>query len=356
MGRIKEAAENTDLTPADPKDAIEKVLKNNWGRITAVMPRHMSPDRLLSLCTSTINKTPLLAQCTVASLLSCFMRCSSLGLEPSDVDGLGRAYILPYNTKNKATGRYEYQATFILGYKGMLDLARRSGAIKDIVARAVYEGDEFEYGFGLNERLDHKPSGSPKAGKDKQGAKLTHVYMIANFVNGGHYIDVMTADECEATRKRSKSPNAGPWVTDYEAMCKKTVIRRAFPYLPVSIEAQEAAAADETDGGFSNQFEFDPIIEPDIVETELPDAPEKPDNNKPAPNAKTGDKQRASAAAGAVEGNTGAGLATRKAVCTFCGHSMDKVAADATLEDLNAMGHETPEGGTCEHPHFEWSK
>lgn len=345
MGKIKEAAERTDLAPAAPKTAIEEVLNRNWGRIAAVMPRHMSPDRLLSLCTSTINKNPLLAQCTPASLLSCFMRCSSLGLEPSDVDGLGRAYIIPYNVKNKATNRYEHQATFIIGYKGMLDLARRSGDIKDIVARAVYEGDSFDYGFGLDERLDHRPSGKPKAGKDKDGAKLTHVYMIANFVNGGHYIDVMTADEVEDSRRRSKSPYAGPWVSDYEAMAKKTVIRRAFPYLPVSIEAQEAVAADDTDGGFTGQIEFDPIIDIDASH-ELPEADQNPSKQPVIPKKANAAKPKASAAE-AVEDTTKAGLANKQAVCTFCGNTIRNAAADATLEDLNQDGH-------CEHPHYEW--
>lgn len=327
MGKIKEAAEATDLAPAKPQEGIKELLDSQWHKIEAVMTRNMDPQRLFQLSVSAINTTPKLAQCTSVSILSCVMKCAALGLEPSAVDGLGRAYILPYNNYNKATKKYEYQATFILGYKGMLDLARRSGEIKDISARAVYEGDEFEYAFGLDEVLRHIPSTEPK---DKR--TLTHVYMVCHFRDGGHYIDVMTAEEVESVRKRSKAADKGPWVTDYEAMAKKTVIRRAFPYLPATIEARDAVAADETDGGFVPKLEFDPIVEDDVIDLPEPEA-----------------LSEAPAAAEAVEDTTKAGLANKQAVCTFCGNTIRNAAADATLEDLNQDGH-------CEHPHYEWAK
>lgn len=234
------------------KDQLERA----WPRIAATMPRHMSADRMYQLALSTYNQTPGLAQCSVPSILGCLMKCSALGMEPSAVDGLGRAYILPYG--NSKAG--QKQATFILGYKGMLDLARRSGQLVDISARAVHEGDEFEYEYGLNETLRHVPSPEPV-----EGRPITHVYMVAKFKDGGHYIDVMSKAEVDAVRRRSKASGNGPWVTDYEAMAKKTVIRRAFPYLPVSVEASEGAAADETTPGVTD-------AEGESVFIEVPDA------------------------------------------------------------------------------------
>ena len=233
MGQIAKAAE----AAAPERRGFRDILTASWPRIAAVMPRHMSPDRLYQMALSAYNTTPRLAQCSAASVLSCVMKCSALGLEPSAVDGLGRAYILPY--RNGRTGGYE--ATFILGYKGMLDLCRRSGELVDVSARAVYEGDEFAYEFGMHEDLRHVPSTEPKDGR-----ALPHVYCVAHFRDGGHYMDVMSREEVEAVRKRSKAADKGPWVTDYEAMAKKTVLRRAFPYLPVSVEAQADAAADGT--------------------------------------------------------------------------------------------------------------
>lgn len=257
MGRLAETAKELEIRPANnPAENMNNWIRANWQRIQAVMPSHMSGERLFQMAVSAVNSDPKLAECDVASVMSCLMRCSALGLEPSSVDGLGRAYILPFRNKGKMT------ATFLVGYKGMIDLARRSGEIKDISARAVYEGDEFEWEFGLNENLVHRPSGR----KREQGEKPTHVYMVAHFKDGGHYIDVMTFEEVESIRKRSRAKDTGPWVTDYEAMAKKTVIRRAFPYLPVSVEAQTAAASDETTPDYSAVL--DPIAIPEEVPNE----------------------------------------------------------------------------------------
>ena len=276
------------------------------------MPKHMSSERLYQLAVTAIKQTPELAACDTMSLVSCVMKCSALGLEPSAVDGLGRAYILPYRNHGQMT------ATFILGYKGMIDLARRSGEIKDISARAVFEGDEFEYEFGLEERLVHRPSSSAR----DAGAKPTHVYMVCHFKDGGHYIDVMTYDEVEAVRKRSKAANNGPWVTDYVAMAKKTVIRRAFPYLPASVEAQQAVAADETTPDYSGML--NPVI---------------PDSE---------DDSAAQVQVEATVEPPEAESAPRRAVCRSCGNVVD-VAPDASPQDLAGIT-------CCDKPDYGWEE
>lgn len=304
MGQIAKAA--AGKPQQQQQDGIGALLSANWERIKGVMPKHMSSERLYQLALSAINTTPGLAQCDAASLLSCVMKCSALGLEPSAVDGLGRAYILPYKSKGVA------HAQMILGYKGMIDLARRSGQVRDISARAVYEGDEFEYGFGLEETLRHVPSGRERA----KGERPTHVYMVCHFMDGGHYIDVMSLAEVEAVRARSKAGNNGPWVTDYEAMAKKTVIRRAFPYLPVSIQAQSAAASDETSGGFMEQISMQPMQQPE----------------EPVAARDTEPK----------------GL--RTAVCTSCGTEFETGVND----DLRALEGTRP--ACCEMPHYEWKE
>lgn len=315
MGQLAQATQGQQLQAAGytAQNGIAEMLKHAWPRIQAVMPKHMSSERMFQIAQSAINTTPKLAECSPATILSCVMKCSALGLEPSAVDGLGRAYILPYRSKQGM------QAQLILGYKGMIALARRSGEIKDISARAVYEGDEFDYSFGLDEHLNHKPA----ARDHKDGEKPTHVYMVAHFKDGGHYMDVMTFQEVEAIRKRSKAANNGPWVTDYEAMAKKTVIRRAFPYLPVSVEAQSAAASDETSGGYVDQLSFEPIMPAD-EESARKDVLEVVQDTEPK------------------------GL--RKAVCKSCGTSID-VAVDASLEDVTAN---MPP--CCETMQLEWAE
>lgn len=276
MGQLAAQASNRQLTQLNPQQNMKALLEKSWPRIMAVIGNNLSPQRLYQMYVSTINREPQLASCSVESVLSCFMKCAALGLEPSNVDGLGRVYILPYGNKNMRTGQKE--ATLIIGYKGMIDLARRSGQIRDISARAVHEGDEFSYRYGLNEDLVHVPCAKP--------GKLTHVYMIANFKDGGHYMKVMNADEIEAAAHRSPSygKSMSPWKSDYEAMAMKTVIRRAFPYLPVSVEAQNAAASDGQTPDYRDVFR--PL--PDTTVDDTPadvnaDEPEAPEQEETAP-------------------------------------------------------------------------
>lgn len=257
MGRMTEEAKKHEELAVrgqanTPTGILLERFEKAWPRMAAAASNAVSRDRMYQLIVSTINRNPKLAECTPESVLSCFMRCTALGLEPSDVDGLGRAYILPF--RNGKTNRMD--ATFIIGYKGLIDLARRSGKIRDISSRAVYDGDTFEYEYGLNETLRHIPGPG-----EKLPDKLTHVYCVVHFTDGGHYIDVMTKAEVDAVRKRSKSSKYGPWVTDYEAMAKKSVIRRAAPYLPLSTQAYQAVAADDTDGGYMEALTLAPVIE-----------------------------------------------------------------------------------------------
>lgn len=298
------------LQKAAPANDFKSILLAQWPKIAAVMPRHMGADRLYQLAVSAYNQTPKLAECSVTSVLSCVMKCGALGLEPSAVDGLGRAYILPYRNGKTRT----YEATFIIGYKGMLDLARRSGEIKSISARAVYEGDEFSYSYGLHEDLTHVPSAEPK-----QGRALTHAYCIAEFTDGGHYFNVLTREDIEAARKASKAGNTGPWVTHFEQMAIKTAVRRAFPYLPVSIEAQQAAAVDETTPDYTGVLA--PVVaDSRPVEVE-PVQPEPADVETPA------------------EATTG----PHRAVCKSCGYVMDYAPADPAAIKFEC----------CENPAFE---
>lgn len=248
MGQLAQATQGQQLAAAKPAQDFKALLKSQWNKIAEVLPQNMSSERFFQLAVSAYNSEPKLAQCSTISVLSCVMKCAALGLEPSAVDGLGRAYILPF--KNKKTRGFE--ATFMLGYKGMLQLARNSGEIKSISARAVYEGDEFHYAYGLNEDLTHVPM--------HLSNKLIYAYCVAHFKDGGHYFVVLSREEIEKARQSSQAGNSGPWATHYDMMAMKTAIRRAFPYLPVSTQAQEAAASDETTPDYSSVL--NPIIAP----------------------------------------------------------------------------------------------
>ena len=316
MGNLAESAR--EITQASPQNDFKNVLATQWEKIAAVMPRHMSEERMYQLAVSAYNSTPQLAQCSIVSVLSCVMKCAALGLEPSAVDGLGRAYILPY--RNRKTGGYEAQ--FIMGYKGILQLARNSGEIESISARAVYEGDEFSYSYGLHEDLQHVPSNAPKDGRE-----LTHAYCIAKFKDGGHYFNVLTREDIEKARKSSQAGNSkySPWATHYEQMAVKTAVRRAFPYLPVSIEAQSAAAADETTPDYTSVLA--PVVpQADILPVEAETAENAPTDTETGEEADSGETMSA------------------HAVCKTCGNVLS-VAPDATAQDIAFQ--------CCEAPNYE---
>jgi hypothetical protein len=106
----------------------------------------------------------------------------------------------------------------------------------------------------------------------------------------------MSRAQVDAIRAQSKAGNSGPWQTHYEEMAKKTVIRRLFKYLPVSIEIQKAVGLDEqAEAGIDQQnaaFAYGEIIEADYNVVQ----PEKPTLNEAeftaiAEQVKTGDAE-----------------------------------------------------------------
>lgn len=212
-------------------------------QIALALPRHMTPERMTRIALTELRKTPKLQQCDPASFLGAVVQCAQLGLEPGS--SLGHAYILPFDRRKKIGGTWQTVATeaqVIVGYRGMIDLARRSGQVVSIDARAVYEGDAFECGFGLEATLKHVPAWDDP---NRTNKPLRFVYAVAKLKDGGVQFEVMSRGEIEAIRGRSKSKDDGPWVTDFVAMALKTVVRRLFKYLPVSIELQQAVTLDE---------------------------------------------------------------------------------------------------------------
>lgn len=215
---------------------LHTMLEAMKGEIARCLPKHLTADRMTRVALTEVRKNPKLAACDQASFLGAIMQCSQLGLEPGGV--LGHAYLLPFD--NKKEGKKEVQ--LIIGYKGLLDLARRSGQIKSMEARAVYANDKFRVSFGLTPELFHEPN----LGAGDRGA-LTHVYAVAHLVGGGTQFEVMSLAEVQKVRQQSQAGNYGPWVTHFEEMAKKSALRRLFKYLPVSLEIQRAVAMDKTE-------------------------------------------------------------------------------------------------------------
>lgn len=230
--------------PAENPKTVFGFLKSYQSEIAKALPKHMSADRMARVATTAIRQTPKLLECEPASLFGAIIQCAQLGLEPSN--GLGHAYLLPFDKNEKRGNQWvkvRTDVTLIIGYRGMLDLARRSGQIESIEAHAVYKCDKFECELGLNSKLIHVPDWDNPERNDP--AKVVFVYAVAKLKDGGTQFQVMSRQGVEAIRERSKAAKSGPWVTDWEQMALKTVTRRLFKWLPVSIELQNAVSLDE---------------------------------------------------------------------------------------------------------------
>ena len=200
-------------------------------QIALAIPKHMTVDRLLRVAMTSIRTNPKLMDCSIKSLMACIMGCAQLGLEPEPF--LGQAYLVPF--KDKAG---HLHAQLIPGYRGYITLARRSGEVQSVSAQAVYFKDEFRIQYGLNEALDHVPAYGDRG--EFRGA-----YVVFRYKDGSHSFDFMTKDRIDAVRARSKAKDSGPWVTDYDEMAVKTVIRHHVKLAPLSIEMGRAAALEE---------------------------------------------------------------------------------------------------------------
>lgn len=234
---LKEQVKNKNEVAADKPKTIDDYIKQMAPAMAEAMPKHLDVDRLIRLTMTTIRTTPQLREASPASLLGAVMQAAQLGLEPGL---LGQCYLLPF--KNNKKGITEVQ--FIIGYKGMIDLARRSGHIQSIYAHAVYENDDFEYELGLESKLKHKPT------MDAEKGKFIGAYAVAHFKDGGYQFEFMSKADIEKRKGRSKAAGSSysPWATDYEEMAKKTVVRHMWKYLPISVEMQHQVAADEGTG------------------------------------------------------------------------------------------------------------
>lgn len=216
----------TAIKPKSEGQAFAEWIMGRKDALAAVLPKHLTAERMCKIVIGASIKTPLILRCTRESVWMSVFNAAQLGLDCGGA--LGEAYLLPF--KDHKSGQYICQ--LIIGYRGMISLARRSGEIESIEAVPVYKGETFTFIRGLETKIEHP--WSPETDTDVKN--LIAVYMIARFKGGGHYFLPMSLKEVNLVRGRSKAASSGPWVTDFTAMALKTVIRKGFKFLPVSTE------------------------------------------------------------------------------------------------------------------------
>ena len=262
---------------------VQHLLWNDQARdqLAAVAAKHMSAERLMRVVANAIRTTPKLQECEPMSFLGALMQSAALGLEPNTI--LGHSYLVPFENKRK--GIVEVQ--LIVGYKGLIDLARRSGHITAIHAGIHYSDDElWEYEEGTEATLRHRPGA--------QAGKKLHSYAIAKFKDGGHAYVVLPWSHVMKIRDGSQGYQTAirygkkdtPWIAHEDAMAKKTAIRALAKYLPLSVEFVDAMTVDEKAADY-RAFAMDPTqgiapVQEEFIEGEAEeaDAPAQIEQNR----------------------------------------------------------------------------
>ena len=240
-GIISKAAESrkeapiTAVTQQKKPQTLQEYVQRMSSQIKLALPANLTPERFERIVLTAISSNPKLQECTPTSFLGAMMTAAQLGVEPNTP--LGQGYLIPRN------GRNGMECTFQLGYKGMIDLAYRSGDIANIGAYTVYKNDEFHVQFGLNPDITHVPCmadrGDPIA-----------FYAYYKTKDGGFGFDVMSVEDVRKHAKQfSESVKRGwssPWDTNFEEMAKKTVLKKVLKYAPLSTEVASKIGMDDT--------------------------------------------------------------------------------------------------------------
>lgn len=222
--------------------SIPDIVKALGPELKKALPSVMTPDRFTRIALSALNNTPELQKCTPMSFIAALLNAAQLGLEPNTP--LGQAYLIPY--KNKGVLECQFQ----IGYKGLIELAYRNGQMQTIQAQTVYEHDYFEYEYGLNPKLIHRPEIADRG-------EPVFFYGLFKTSNGGYGFSVMSRPEMDlyaSNYSKAFGSSYSPWKTCYEEMAKKTVIKQALKYAPLKTDFQRVLSTDET---IKNQISSD---------------------------------------------------------------------------------------------------
>ncbi len=219
---------------------IVLMLERSKGEIARALPRHLTADRILRMALTTFRRQPELCDCDPRSFVGAVIQASQLGLEFDNT--LGHAYLVPFN--NKKTGRREAQ--LIIGYKGFIALARRSGEVATFSAHVVHANDDFDYSYGTEMALRHRPCLADP------GPAIA-VYAVLKFKDGSHDFEVIGWPKILEMQKQYGNKYGSPWKTDLEEMARKSAIRALAKRAPLSAEFQRAAAVDSAGDGYDGQ-------------------------------------------------------------------------------------------------------
>ena len=235
----RNAAPETAIAQKQKPKALKDYVNKMSSQIAVALPANLTPERFQRIVLTAISSNPKLEECTPQSFLGAMMTAAQLGIEPNTP--LGRGYLIP--RKAKKDNVYIDECTFQLGYKGLIDLAYRSGEVVNIGAHTVYANDKFRVTLGLNADIEHEPT------MGERGDPIAF-YAYYKTKGGAYGFEYMTVEDArEHAKKFSEAVKKGwssPWNTNFEEMAKKTVLKKALKYAPLSTEVAAKISMDET--------------------------------------------------------------------------------------------------------------
>ena len=217
---------STDLTPT-------KAIMTYGDSLAAALPSHVNPKQWLAVAIDAVRRNPAIekaAQQDMGRFFAALRNAARRGLEP----GTEQYYLVPFGGKIEG----------IVGYRGMVEMMYRAGAVKSVIAELVHTKDKFQFTPGKDAIPHHEIDWWADDRGDILGA-----YAYAQLEDGVHSkVVVMSRAQIDATKRRSPSASAkqSPWTTDYPAMALKTVVRQLEKWVPTSAEyRRELTRADQ---------------------------------------------------------------------------------------------------------------
>lgn len=216
------------IKPSNPAQALQRFLADRTAKLAEWAQGRIEPASLVRFALLEYSQSQQLQRCSPESIYLALIACAQVGLEPSGVKG--EAYIVPFKTT----------ATFMVGYRGLIKLALRSGQVKSLASHVVYERDTFEIDLGTSAHVVHKPALANRG-------KLLGAYALAKMASGEFEIEWMAVEDLEKIRSSAQrgdreSPAYSGWA---DQMYRKAPIRRLAKRLPLGEDFHRAAQADE---------------------------------------------------------------------------------------------------------------
>lgn len=234
------AVQEVVATPP-PKETVYDILKKpgTLSQIKAALPKILTAERFIRVATTTLRKSPDIWDADPMSIIGCIIQAAGLGLEIDST--MGHCYMVPFKNR-KNGGRLEAQ--LIVGYKGYLALAHRSGQVTHFSAHVVYKNDEFSFENGSHAYIKHVPFLDGDRGPERC------VFAVLRTIHGAGDHEVIAWPKIiqfqkQYAKKGRDGSLFGPWVDHLEEMARKTLIRALAKRAPLSAEMSTAVALDE---------------------------------------------------------------------------------------------------------------